>query len=75
MAALHLEQPRSILGIPFEESWVSAQEVWSSGQDSLIPGIYSLLEKGQAGAWHLLKTYCVPSTAFDASTIITFISQ
>ena len=28
-----------ILGIPFEESWVSAQEVWNSGQDSLTSGI------------------------------------
>ena len=58
-----------ILGIPFKESWVSAQEVWSSGQESLTPGMYSLLEKGQEGAWSLLKTYCVPGTVLTLAPL------
>lgn len=64
-----------VLGIPFEESWVSAQEVRNSGQDSLTSGIEDLLEKGQGGPWHLLKTYCVLGSVLATSTIITFISH
>lgn len=35
------------LGIPFEESWVFAQEVQGSSQDSLTPGIYTSWSKGR----------------------------
>lgn len=57
----------SIPGIPFEGSWVFAQEVQSSSQDSLTPGIYDRLEKGREEAWHLWKTYCVPPTVLGTA--------